>query len=128
VLSQTQQRDTSPSPASSATLAPTQSVFTLLTPTPLPPTPTSTPLPAAKPGTVVQDMTRKHESLSIDEIDGFLNAFLPTHTHLLSQYAVDTYRIWFRTRDRDGLIIAIQSDLRFPKVHPGRSALSQGGC
>ena len=84
VLSQTQQRDASSSPAPSATLAPAQSGFTLPTPTPLPPTPTSTPLPAAKPGTVVQDMTRKHASLSIGEIDGFLNAFLPAHTHLLS--------------------------------------------
>ena len=110
LLSQTQQRDASSSPAPSATLTPTP------TPTPLPPTPTSTPLPAAKPGTVIQDMTRKHASLSIGEIDGFLNGFLPAHTHLRSQYAVDTYRIWFRTRDRDGLIIAIQADLRIPKV------------
>ncbi|MBN1581573.1 MAG: hypothetical protein JXA89_12790 [Anaerolineae bacterium] len=103
-----------------APVEPTKSVYvpplTLLTPTPLPPTPTPTPLPAAKPGSVIQDMTRKHESLSTDEIDDLLNAFLPAHTHLPSQYAADTYRIWFRTRNRDGMMMAIQADLRFPKV------------
>jgi len=99
---------------------PTRSTYVpplpLPTPTPHPPTPTPTPLPAAQSGTVVQDMTRKHESLSVDEVDNLLVAFLPSHTHLPSQYPVDTYRIWFRTRDRDGMLIAIQADLRFPQV------------
>lgn len=103
-----------------APVEPTKSTYvpplSLPTPTLLPPTPMPTPPPAAQSGTLVQDMTRKHESLSIAEIDGLLNAFLPAHTHLPSQYAVDTYRIWFRTRSRDGLLIAIQADLRFPKV------------
>jgi pimeloyl-ACP methyl ester carboxylesterase len=90
--------------------------FTLPTPTPLPPTPTATPLPAVIPGTVVETMTRKHEFLAMEEIDRLCGAFLPSHGLLPARYDVETYRIWFRTQDRDGLVVEIQADLRIPKV------------
>lgn len=88
----------------------------LPTPTPLPPTPTPTPLPAVMPGTVVETMTRKHEFLIAEEVNPICSAFLPSRCLLPAQYDVETYRIWFRTRDKDGLVIEIQADLRFPKV------------
>ena len=88
----------------------------LPTPTPLPPTPTPTPLPATKSGTIVRDMTRRHETLSTIEIDQLLAGFLPSNNLVPAQYAVDTYRVWFRTRDENGLVIAIQADVRFPRV------------
>ena len=90
--------------------------FKLPTPTPLPPTPTPTPLPTVAPGTVAETMTRKHEFLAAEEIDGLCAAFLPAHCRLPAEYGVETYRIWFRTRDQDGLTVEIQADLRFPKV------------
>jgi dienelactone hydrolase len=67
-------------------------------------------------GTVVQAMTTKHEKLSIEQIDSLLVEFLPANNLLPAQYEVDTYRIWFRTQDEDGLVISIQADVRFPKV------------
>jgi dienelactone hydrolase len=67
-------------------------------------------------GTVVQAMTTKHEKLSVEQIDDLFVEFLPANNLLPAQYPVDTYRIWFRTRDEDGLVISIQADLRFPKV------------
>lgn len=90
--------------------------FKLPTPTPLPPTPTPTPLPAVVPGTIVENMTRKHEFLIAKETDSLCGAFLPAQCRLPAQYDVETYRIWFRTRDKDGLLVEIQADLRFPKV------------
>jgi len=88
----------------------------LPTPTPLPPTLTPTPLPAMIPGTVVQAMTTKHETLSVEEIDRLLCGFLPANNQVPAQYDVDTYRIWFQTRDEEGLVTAVQADLRFPRV------------
>jgi pimeloyl-ACP methyl ester carboxylesterase len=90
--------------------------FKLPTPTPLPPTPTATPLPAVIPGTVVEAMTRKHEFLAAEEIDRLCGTFLPSQSLLPARYDVETYRIWFRTRDKDGLVVEIQADLRMPKV------------
>jgi dienelactone hydrolase len=90
--------------------------FTLPTPTPLPPTPTPTPLPAMTTGTVIQAMTAKHETLPVQEIDLLLASFLPANNQVPAQYDVDTYRIWFRTRDEDGLVISIQADVRLPRV------------
>ena len=87
----------------------------LHTPTPLPTTPMPTPLPAVTTGTVVQEMTEKRETLSIGEIDNLLVSFLPAHTRP-SQYPVDTYRIWFRTRNEDDVLIQVQADVRFPRV------------
>jgi dienelactone hydrolase len=88
----------------------------LPTPTPLPPTPTPTPSPAMATGTVVQSMTTRHETLPIEEIDHLLASFLPASNWVPARYDVDTYRIWFRTRDENGLVISIQADLRFPRV------------
>jgi len=90
--------------------------FKLPTPTPPPPTPTPTPLPAMTTGTVLKDMTTKHETLSVQEIDSLCTGFLPASNKVPAQYDVDTYRIWFRTRDEEGLVISIQADLRFPRV------------
>jgi len=61
-------------------------------------------------------MTRKHEFLATVEIDKLCGAFLPAQCLLPARYDVETYRIWFRTRDKDGLVVEIQADLRFPKV------------
>jgi hypothetical protein len=88
----------------------------LPTPTPLPPTPTPTPLPAMTTGTVDEAMTTKHEMLSVGEIDRLVAEFLPASNRLPAQYDVDTYRIWLRTLDQDGLVISIQADLRFPRT------------
>jgi len=92
--------------------------FTLLTPTPLPPTPTPTitPLPTPPPGTVVQEMTRKHETLSTEQADRVVAEFLYGRNLVPSKYAVDTYRIWFRTRDAADQIVSVQADIRFPRV------------
>ena len=90
--------------------------FKLPTPTPLPPTPTPTPLPAVVPGTVVETMTRKHEFLAMEEVDRLCGAFLPSNALLPARYDVETYRIWFRTRDSDGLVVEIQADLRIPRL------------
>ena len=98
---------------------PTKSVYspplTIPTPTP-PPTLTPTPAPPATPGTVIEAMTRKHETLSTAEIDALLANFLPARNLLAAQYAVDTYRIWFQTQDRNGVLVPIQADVRFPRV------------
>ena len=88
----------------------------LPTPTPLPPTPTPTPLPVMTAGTVVQSMTTKHETLSVQEIDRLLDSFLHANSRVPAKFDVDTYRIWFQTRDQNGLVISIQADLRFPRV------------
>jgi len=61
-------------------------------------------------------MTTKHEMLSSAGIDQLLVRFLPANNWVSAQYAVDTYRIWFRTRDESGLVISVQADLRFPRV------------
>ena len=101
-----------------APVEPTKPVLPTLilpTPTPLPPTPTPTPLPEVTTGTVFQGMTEKRETLSIEEIDNLLIGFLPTHTRS-SQYPVDTYRIWFQTRNEDDVVIQIQAEVRFPRV------------
>jgi hypothetical protein len=90
--------------------------LTLPTLTPLPPTATPTPMPAANSGTIVQAMTRKHETASIEQIDRLVAAFLPADNRIPAQYDIDTYRIWFRTRDENGLVISVQADLRFPRV------------
>jgi pimeloyl-ACP methyl ester carboxylesterase len=90
--------------------------FTLPTPSPPPPTPTPTAVPAMVPGTVVEEMTVKHEALTAEEVDSLCAGFLPADNRLPALYGVDTYRIWFRTRDQDGLVIAIQADLRVPRV------------
>jgi dienelactone hydrolase len=90
--------------------------FALPTPTPPPPTPTPTPLPSLNTGTVVQEMSRRHEVLSPEKVNQVLARFLPAHTRRAAQYGVITYRIWFRTRDENDQVIAIQADLRFPRV------------
>lgn len=90
--------------------------FQLPTPTMVPPTPTMTPTPTLSTGTVVRDMTTKHEALSIEQIDNVLRTFLPATNKVPTQYEVATYRIWFRTRDENGLVISLQADLRFPRV------------
>jgi pimeloyl-ACP methyl ester carboxylesterase len=41
---------------------------------------------------------------------------LTSNNWIPAQYDVDTYRIWFRTEDEDGLVIAVQADIRFPRV------------
>lgn len=91
-----------------------------LSPTPtatsLPPTPTATPTPLPGVGTVVQDMTQKHETLAVEQIDDLLRGFLPASNRPPAKYAVDTYRIWFRTRDETDQVISIQADVRFPRV------------
>jgi pimeloyl-ACP methyl ester carboxylesterase len=61
-------------------------------------------------------MTMKHEAISAQECDLVLSSFLYANSRLPAQYGVDTYRIWFRTRDQNDLVIAIQADLRFPRV------------
>jgi pimeloyl-ACP methyl ester carboxylesterase len=61
-------------------------------------------------------MTTKHETLSVPEIDPLLNSFLHANSQVPAQFDVSTYRIWFLTRDQDGLVISIQADLRFPRV------------
>jgi hypothetical protein len=90
----------------------------ILPPTPTLPPPTPTPLPAVRTGTVVQEMTEKCETLSIEEIDNLLTSFLPTHTRP-PQYPIDTYRIWFQTRNEEDVIVQIQADVRFPRVQGG---------
>lgn len=90
--------------------------FVLPTPTPPPPTPTLTPLPSVGTGTVIQEMSRRHEILAAGKVDEALAAFLPAHTRRRALYGVETYRIWFRTRDENGAMISIQADLRFPRV------------
>lgn len=90
--------------------------FKLPTPTSLPPTPTLTPLPSFDTGTVLSEMSRRHEIVSAGKVDDVLANFLPAHTRRPALYGVETYRIWFRTRDEDGTMIAIQADLRFPRV------------
>jgi hypothetical protein len=107
-------------PAESGPSTPTPiGPFMLPTPTPLPPTPTPTPLPSLNTGTVVREMSRRHEMLAADKVDDALAAFLPAHTRRAAQYGVDTYRIWFRTRDENDLVVSIQADLRFPRVETG---------
>jgi dienelactone hydrolase len=61
-------------------------------------------------------MTRKHETTTIEQIDHLVATFLPGRNRMSAQYGIDTYRIWFRTQDEDGLTISIQADLRFPRV------------
>ena len=90
--------------------------FALPTPTPLPPTPTPTPLPSLGTGTVVEEMSRRHEILSPGKVDEALATFLPAHARRGAQYGVETYRIWLRTRDENDRVISIQADLRFPRV------------
>lgn len=109
-------------PAGSGNQAPRPVPFTLLTPTPLPPTPTVapsptiTPLPTPPPGTVVQEMTRKHETLPLESVDPVVAEFLYGRNRIPAKYAVDTYRIWFRTRDAADQIVSVQADIRFPRV------------
>jgi pimeloyl-ACP methyl ester carboxylesterase len=93
----------------------------LPTPTPLPPTPTPTPLPMVSTGTILRDMTRKHEELSVEQIDLLLSSFLPAGNCLPARYAVDTYRIWFRTRDENNVVISVQADLRIPRTEEPES-------
>jgi len=86
-------------------------------PTPLPTdTPTPTPVPTVAPGTVVETMTTKHETLSREAIDNLLRSFLYASVLLPAQYEVDAYRIWFQTRNENGEMTAVQADLRFPRV------------
>ncbi|MDH4137522.1 MAG: hypothetical protein OEW09_12530, partial [Anaerolineae bacterium] len=101
-----------------APVEPTKPVLPTLilhTPTPLPTTLTPMPLPAVRGGTVIREMTEKRETLSIEEIDNLLSNFFNNHNQP-SQYPVDTYRIWFQTRNEDDAVIQIQADVRFPKV------------
>ena len=121
-----------PTSTSTSTLLPPTSTPTPLPPTltptstPLPPTPTFTPLPPTptptstapptRSGTVVEGSSAKQESLSIAQVDSVLSYYLPAHSCPVSQYAVDVYRIQFRTRDRLGEEITVQADLRFPRV------------
>jgi dienelactone hydrolase len=67
-------------------------------------------------GTIVETMTTKHETLFVEEIAHVLAGFLPANNQVLAQYGVDTYRVWFRTKDEDGLVISLQADVRFPRV------------
>jgi len=86
-------------------------------PTPLPTaTLTPTPVPTVAPGAVVEAMTSKHETVSRDGIDNLLRNFLHAGVLVPAQYEVDAYRIWFQTRDEDGQMLALQADLRFPRV------------
>jgi pimeloyl-ACP methyl ester carboxylesterase len=61
-------------------------------------------------------MTARHETLPVKEIDLLLAGFLHANARLPAQYDIDTYRIWFRTRDEDDLVISIQAEVRFPRV------------
>ncbi len=114
-------------PAGSGSQAPRPVPFTLLTPTPLPPTPTEaptptiTPLPTPPPGTVVKEMTRKHETLPLESVDPVVAEFLYGRNRVPAKYAVDTYRIWFRTRDAADQVVAVQADIRFPRVEAAQS-------
>lgn len=90
--------------------------LSLPTPTPPPPTATPTPVPTVAPGTVDEQMTVKHETLSKGGIDDLLCQFLHANCLVPAQYEVDTYRIWFQTRDENDRPIEIQADLRFPRV------------
>jgi len=104
-------------PESPPSSAPTISApLSLPTPTPLPPTLTPSPAPTTPPGTVVEAMTVKHELVSIDGIDELLPQFLHARCLVPALYDVDVYRIWFRTRDENDNLIAVQADLRFPRV------------
>ena len=96
-----------PLPTSTPTALPTS------TPTPLP---TSTPLPPTRSGTVVEGSVVRQESLSIGQVNSIVHALVPAQMCPTSQYPVEVYRIWFRTRDRLGAKIEVQADLRFPKV------------
>ncbi|MGD9028941.1 MAG: lipase family protein [Anaerolineae bacterium] len=58
----------------------------------------------------------KQESLSLDEVDSVLGAYLPAHTCPISRYPIDVYLIQFRTRDRAGAEVVVQAELRIPKV------------
>lgn len=114
-------------PTGSGNQAPRPVPFTLLTPTPLPPTstaaptPTITPLPTPPPGTVVQEMTRKHETLPLESVDPVVAEFLYGRNRVPAKYAVDTYRIWFRTRDAADQVISVQADIRFPRVEQAQA-------
>jgi hypothetical protein len=100
-------------PTSTSTPLPT------LTPTALP-TSTSTPLPTPtslpQTGTVIEGSVVQQESLSIGQVNSIVHALVPAQMCPTSQYPVEVYRIRFRTRDRLGTEIAVQADLRFPKV------------
>jgi hypothetical protein len=61
-------------------------------------------------------MTVKHELVSVKGIDELLPQFLHARCLVPALYDVDVYRIWFRTRDENDQVIAIQADLRFPRV------------
>jgi hypothetical protein len=103
-------------PTATPTVPPTSTPTPLptSTPTPLPPTPTA--LPPTRPGSVVEGSVVKQESLSLAGVNSVLHAYLPEEACPTSQYPVDVYRIWFRTRDRLGQEITVQADLRFPRV------------
>jgi hypothetical protein len=92
----------------------------LPTATPLPPAPTepptSTPLPPTRSGTIVEGTISKQESLALDKIDRVLGGYLSTQMCPASQYPIDIYRIWFRTRDRAGEAIAVQAEIYVPRV------------